>query len=104
MGHRRSARLNSSGGHGHLGTINCLRKASVEGTRLEATLSLVERPHNGRGAMPAPQKKKEPEPPINGCSGRHTPTPTSSLESGREPLSGGPNEGPLPKLGALPVP
>ena len=54
------------------------------------------------GAASAPQTEQL-DPPIDGCSGGGPPKPTNSPELGQEPLSGGPNEGPLLELGMLPV-
>jgi hypothetical protein len=54
------------------------------------------------GSMPAPQMEQL-DPSIDGAQAAHPQKPTNSLED-REPLSDGPNEGPPPKLDALPVP
>jgi hypothetical protein len=54
------------------------------------------------GAAPAP-KIEQLNPRIDGCSSGAPPKPTNSLKLGREPLSDGPNEGPPPKLGMLPM-
>jgi hypothetical protein len=55
------------------------------------------------GAMPAPQMEQL-NPSIDGYSGGAPPKPTNSLELGREPLSGGPNEALSPELDMLPTP
>lgn len=47
VGQCESAHLNSFGGREDPGAINRLRKASVDGTGLEASLPLVGRPHDG---------------------------------------------------------
>jgi hypothetical protein len=47
---------------------------------------------------------EQPDPAIDGHSGNMPPKPTNSLELGWELLSDGPNKGPLPELGVLPVP
>jgi hypothetical protein len=53
--------------------------------------------------MPAPQMEQL-NPSIDGYSGGAPPKPTNSLELGREPLSGGPNEALSPELDMLPTP
>jgi hypothetical protein len=55
------------------------------------------------GVVPAP-KTEQLDPRIDGCSGGSPPKPTNSPDLGQEPLSDGPNKGPPPKLGALPMP
>ena len=55
------------------------------------------------GATPTTQME-QPDPSIDGRSGGAPPKPTNSPKLGREPLSGGPNEGPPPKLNALLAP
>ena len=55
------------------------------------------------GVAPAPQTEQL-DPLIDGGSGGAPPKTTNSLDLGREPLSHGPNEGPPPELGVLPVP
>jgi hypothetical protein len=54
-------------------------------------------------AVSAPQTE-QPDPPIDGHSGGMPPKPTNSMELGQGPLSTGPNEGPSPELGVLPMP
>ena len=64
---------------------------------------LTRRPHDGLGGCTGSQNK-QPNPSIDGASSGAPPKPTNALELGQGPLSDGPNEGPLPKLGTLPMP
>jgi hypothetical protein len=55
------------------------------------------------GATSAPQTEQL-DPSIDEHSGGAPLKPTNFLELDQEPLSDGPNEGPPPKLGTLPMP